>query len=75
MTALQTDYNAAIRGRWAAGMMEVADRGLSVSIHHDAYPRWTCRLWRDVGSMHIGVEATAWAPLDALEKALEEAKP
>lgn len=61
--------------QWGTLMLEIAYRGLSVSIHHDAYPVWTCRLWRDVGRTHIDVEATAWSPLDALLAALEKAKP
>jgi len=57
---------------WGLAMHEVWQLGLSITIHHDNYPRWTCRLWRNVGKVHYDITATAYDPLDALKAALEK---
>lgn len=68
------DYDNLWRDRWGIVMLEVADRGLNMTFDHETYPRWTCRLWRDVGSYHVDVTAYAYAPLDCIIVALEKVR-
>lgn len=59
---------------WGEAMYEIEMRGLNIKIDHDSYPRWTCRLWRDMPGQHIDVSDHAYSPLGALENALVSLK-